>query len=151
MNLWRISNHVTLSGEGGMRASARWHSRGRPIVYLAESPAGAMLETLVHLNGRRDKVPRTYTLLAIVVSGAVSIERMTVSTNADWKDDLQWSRNQGDEWLVSGRTALLEVPSVILPRSRNFLLNPLHADAHLIHVEEAINDIYDKRLFLGPG
>ena len=87
MNLWRISNHVTLSGEGGMRASARWHSRGRPIVYLAESPAGAMLETLVHLQGRRDRLPRTYTLLAIVAPDIVSIERI-ISTDTAWKKNL---------------------------------------------------------------
>ena len=148
MNLWRISNHVSLSGEGGMRASARWHSRGRPVVYLAESPAGAMLETLVHLKGRRDKLPRTYTLLAIVAPETMSTERRVIPANAEWKNDLSWSREQGDEWLGSGRTALLEVPSVILPRSRNFLLNPLHADAKLIHVEETITDFYDERLFL---
>lgn len=148
MNLWRISNHVSLSGEGGMRASARWHSRGRSIVYLAESPAGAMLETLVHLKGRRDKLPRTYTLLAIFAPDTISIERPIIPTAAAWKEDLQWSREQGDEWLKSGRTALLQVPSVILPRSRNFLLNPLHTDANLIHVEEAISDLYDERLFL---
>ena len=148
MNLWRISNHVTLSGEGGMRASARWHSRGRPVVYLAESPAGAMLEVLVRLKGRRDKLPRTYTLLAIVAPEAVTTERMVIPANAEWKNDLSWSREQGDEWLQSERTALLEVPSVLLPRSRNFLLNPLHANANLIYVEEVINDSYDERLFL---
>ena len=150
MNLWRISNHVSLSGEGGMRASARWHSRGRPIVYLAESPAGAMLEALVHLKGRRDKLPLTYTLLAILAPDTVSIERTMIPTAA-WKKDLEWSRQQGDEWLQSGRTAILEVPSVILPRSRNFLLNPLHADATSIHVEEVIRDLYDERLFLGAS
>ena len=131
-----------------MRASGRWHSRGRPIVYLAESPAGAMLETLVHLKGRRDKMPRTYTLLAIVVPEAVSIERMVIPANAEWKNDLSWSREQGDAWLENGRTALLAVPSVILPRSSNFLLNPLQADANLVHVEETINDVYDERLLL---
>ncbi len=148
MNLWRISNHISLSGEGGMRASARWHSRGRPVVYLAESPAGAMLEVLVHLKGRRDKLPLTYTLLALLAPDTISIEQTMMPPDAAWKKDLEWSREQGDEWLRSGRTALLEVPSVILPRSRNFLLNPLHTDAHLIHVEEAITDLYDERLFL---
>ena len=93
-------------------------------------------------------MPRTYTLLAIVVPEAVSIERMVIPANAEWKNDLSWSREQGDAWLESGRTALLAVPSVILPRSSNFLLNPLQADANLVHVEETINDVYDERLLL---
>lgn len=148
MNLWRISNYATLSGEGGMRSSGRWHSRGRPVVYLAESPAGAMLEALVHIKGRQDKMPLNYTLLAIAAPDSISVERLSVSTNSDWKKDLQWSRGRGDEWLESGRTAILRIPSVLLPRSSNFLLNPLHAGAKLVHVEETISDLYDERLFL---
>ena len=42
MILWRISRHRDLSGEGGLRAAGRWHEAGRPVVYLAESPAAAM-------------------------------------------------------------------------------------------------------------
>ncbi|MGB9409097.1 MAG: RES family NAD+ phosphorylase, partial [Terracidiphilus sp.] len=48
--LWRISNYVDLSGEGGLTASARWHTKGKPVVYLADSPAGAMLERIVHMT-----------------------------------------------------------------------------------------------------
>src|SRR2546429_6312150 len=37
MILWRISNHTTLDGRGGLYASGRWHTEGRPIVYLSEN------------------------------------------------------------------------------------------------------------------
>ena len=50
MLLWRISNHLSLAGEGGLRASGRWYSRGRRIVYCAQSPAAALLEILVHFE-----------------------------------------------------------------------------------------------------
>ncbi|MGH7819352.1 MAG: RES family NAD+ phosphorylase, partial [Candidatus Binatia bacterium] len=46
MTLWRISNHSELKGIGGLRASGRWHTAGRPIVYLAEHPALCLLEVL---------------------------------------------------------------------------------------------------------
>jgi RES domain-containing protein len=136
MTLWRISNHTDLSGEGGMRASGRWHSRGRPIVYLTESSAGAMLETLVHLKGRRDKIPRTYTLLQLEVPDTVAIEMLPIPTTENWKEDLQWS------------TAMLEVPSVVMIRTTNYLFNPRHADADSIQVKEIINASYDERLFV---
>jgi RES domain-containing protein len=148
MTLWRISNHTDLSGEGGMRASGRWHSRGRPIVYLTESSAGAMLETLVHLKGRRDKIPRTYTLLQLEVPDTVAIEMVPIPTTENWKEDLQWSRKQGDEWLASGRTAMLEIPSVVMIRTTNYVFNPRHADADSIQVKEIINASYDERLFV---
>lgn len=42
----------------------------------------------------------------------------------------------GDQWLAGGATALLAVPSVIVPEETNVLLNPRHADA--IHLTAQI-------------
>src|SRR5258708_24818254 len=63
--LWRISEHSDLSGEGGLRASARWHTRGKPIVYLGDSPSSCMVERLVHLFDTEGALPETYNLLEI--------------------------------------------------------------------------------------
>ncbi|MFL6462844.1 MAG: RES domain-containing protein, partial [Bryobacteraceae bacterium] len=48
--LWRISNHADLAGIGGLRCSARWHSQGHRVVYLAWSPSAALIEAMVHLE-----------------------------------------------------------------------------------------------------
>lgn len=34
----------------------------------------------------------------------------------------------GDRWLEAGRSAVLRVPSVIVPTEWNYLLDPMHAD-----------------------
>jgi hypothetical protein len=65
MGVWRISNHATLDGAGGLRASARWHTKGRRILYCATSPAGALLEILVHHELRLADLPATYRLIRI--------------------------------------------------------------------------------------
>ena len=63
MKVWRISNHGDLSGRGGLRAAGRWHCAGRPIVYLAEHPASALLEVLVHFDiGDVSALPVAYQL-----------------------------------------------------------------------------------------
>lgn len=69
MELWRISNYADLSGAGGLQAAGRWHTRGKRIVYLADHPASALLEMLVHMD--RELIPATYRLLRIVVSETV--------------------------------------------------------------------------------
>jgi RES domain-containing protein len=61
MVLWRISRHRDLDGLGGLRAPGGWHERGLPVVYLAETPAGALLEVCVHTAA--NDVPPSYTLL----------------------------------------------------------------------------------------
>ena len=78
-SLWRISEFRDLSGEGGRIASARWHTRGRPVVYLAETPAGAMLERIVHLLDRDEGgiLPRTYQLLRISVPDEAAIKPLS--------------------------------------------------------------------------
>jgi RES domain-containing protein len=57
MVLWRISRHRDLDGLGRLRASGRWHERGLPVVYFAESPAGALLEVFVQ-TAANDIPPR---------------------------------------------------------------------------------------------
>jgi RES domain-containing protein len=145
MEVWRISNYVDLSGSGGVRAGGRWHSRGKPIVYLADHPASAVLEMLVHMD--RDLLPATYRLLRVTVPEAVIGEIVGAEAlPADWREHPAVTRGIGDRWLDGASSALLQVPSVIVPRARNFLLNPAHPDAANIAVVEVIHAPFDPRL-----
>jgi len=135
MFLWRISNHPTLNGGGGLETSARWHTQGRPIVYLAESVAGALLEVLVHLELNPVRLPKAYRLLKVEVPPDVSAR--TVSTSdlvQDWVNDETATRTVGDEWLASKSTALLRVPSAVIPQTFNVLLNPEHNQAQRLRI-----------------
>ena len=73
MDLWRIDKYVSLDGEGGRHYSARWHTAGSPIVYLAASPPGALIEVLVHLEIKEATVPPSYTLLRVSVPDKLHI------------------------------------------------------------------------------
>jgi RES domain-containing protein len=146
MKLWRISNRVSLGGEGGLRYTARWHSAGSPIVYLAESPAGAMLEVLVHLELDEDSLPGQYKLLQIEVPANVTIDTVEPPSDADWRTNLDLSRRLGDEWLRSRSSVLARVPSAVLSHTWNVLLNPLHSEANRLSVIETTSAAFDPRL-----
>jgi len=148
--LWRISNHETLDGRGGLLASARWHTRGRPIVYLAATPAGALVEALVHLELKPDQLPKSYQLMK--AEAPDDLPKMHFSAlSEDWRHNETASRTLGDEWLGQNQTALLEVPSAILPETFNLLLNPLHPDAARVRVLWHEAYPFDERLFKGMG
>jgi RES domain-containing protein len=145
MEVWRISNYADLSGSGGVRAAGRWHSRGKRIVYLADHPASAVLEMLVHMD--RDLLPATYRLLRIIVPETIAAEMVGAEAlSADWRAHLAVTRELGDRWLDRASSALLQVPSVIVPAARNFLLNPAHPDAAGFAVAEVIDAPFDPRL-----
>ena len=144
--LWRISNYRSLTGEGGLRFSARWHTAGRPIVYLAASAAGAMVEVLVHLELQEDELPSSYTLLGIEAPKDLATAEIRIGGREDWKANLGMTRRLGDEWLEGGKTALARVPSAILPNTFNYLLNPLHRDAKQVRIATATQARFDPRL-----
>jgi RES domain-containing protein len=147
MELWRISNYADLKGIGGLRASGRWHFAGQPVVYLAEHPASALLEILVHQQlSHSEYVPDSYQLLRIKVPDELAIaELQEADTPENWRADMQWTQSAGTEWLAGGATALLKVPSAILPAT-NFLLNPAHPDAARLEIAEVLQVSHDRRI-----
>ena len=148
MRLCRISNYADLSGEGGRRFPARWHNAGRPIVYCAEHPAGALTEHLVHLDW--DLLPDRFQLLTIDVEDGVALDEIAADTLPDgWRNDLAATRAKGDAWLASGTTLLCRVPSVILPDTYNVLVNPAHPDMARTKIVNRQSVPLDSRL--GPN
>lgn len=145
--LWRISNYPDLSGEGGRITTGRWHTRGRPVVYLSDSPANGMLERIVHLQDGSGKLPQFYDLMRIVAAGPIEVRELLPLAHITWKEDVELSRRLGDAWLASPETPLARVPSAIVPHTWNYLLNPLHPDAGKVQIAEVVRERFDIRLF----
>ena len=147
MFLWRISNHSTLEGRGGLHASARWHTEGRPIVYFAESPAGALVEHLVHLELNPASLPKFYRLLKAEAPDGLFVAHVSVADlPSNWTTHPITTRTNGDEWLASKTSLLLRVPSAILPETFNILMNPEHMDSSRVKVLWHAEHPWDARL-----
>ncbi|MHB1698906.1 MAG: RES family NAD+ phosphorylase [Acidobacteriaceae bacterium] len=144
MVLWRISRHSDLSGAGGLRAPGRWHEAGQPIIYLASTPASALLEVCVHTAA--NDAPPEFTLLRIEGPDVAFPSVNIAGLPPDWPMKLEASRSLGTAWLRAGETLLLQVPSAIVPQTENFLFNPLHPDASKFRVAEALSYPFDTRI-----
>jgi RES domain-containing protein len=145
--LWRISNHSSLAGDGALRASGRWHTRGRRVVYCAESPAAALLEILVHFEIEIRDLPARYRLLKIEAPDRLQVQRVAAEDlPGDWPERPEVTRAIGDAWLANAPTALLIVPSAVVPETSNVLLNPLHRDANRVVIIRASEHAIDLRL-----
>ena len=110
------------SGNGGLYASARWHSAGHPIVYTAQSLSLAALEILVRLKQTNDIQP----FFAYSAEIPASLILKPDSFPARWKHRLAVSRAFGDAWLEAKITPAMLVPTIITPGEWNVLINPLH-------------------------
>ncbi|MDZ7925529.1 MAG: RES family NAD+ phosphorylase [Marinagarivorans sp.] len=150
MHLWRISNYADLHGVGGTKAAGRWHNRGAPIVYLAEHPALALLEVIVHFSCAAAQLPKNYQLLDIEYGADTNlftgIAQLAPSALDDvWQNNVELTRSIGDQWLQSGSSLLLKVPSAILPRSYNYLFNPKHSLAGQAKIIDCLRYPFDQR------
>ena len=117
-------------------------------MYLSSTPASALLEILVHLEIEDGHLPRFYKLLEIQVPDDVGIEKLEnwAKLPKGWTRKQEITRALGDQWLERNSAALLQVPSALVPRTSNFLLNPLHPDAAKIQVASISRQGLDRRL-----
>ncbi|QDY99152.1 RES family NAD+ phosphorylase [Nitratireductor mangrovi] len=143
MRAWRISNYADLSGQGGRAVSGRWHVKGRPIIYCADHPSTSLLEILVHAS--RETVPDGYQLIDIDVPDDIHV--IDVELPAGWERDLAVSQRVGSQFLEARKSAVLRVPSAIMPKAANLLINPLHPSARLISIVGTWRYPFDSRLF----
>lgn len=130
MIVWRFSRHASLDGRGGLLASARWHTRGREILYCAPNPATAVLEILVHSEGREFAALSRHSFIKLEIPDDVPRDAIDEShLPTDWSRRVSVTRAWGDRWLREGEAAVLAVRSVLVPETYNLILNPRHADA----------------------
>jgi RES domain-containing protein len=152
--LWRIAVEAPayaandLSGTGARTTGGRWNSKGTPVVYCATNIALATLETVHYL--RSGGLPFNRFLVRIDVPDAVWDARQVLDPLPGGWDAIPAglaARTGGDAWIAAGVSALLLVPSVIVPDEYNVLINPRHADAAAIKATTLKRWIYDPRLF----
>jgi len=130
-----------------MRTSGRWHTRGRRVVYCSESPAAALLEILVHFEIDVRDLPTRYRLLKLRAPDTLVVEDLLAADlPADWLEQADRTHAIGDRWLQAGRSALLRVPSAVVPETFNLLLNPGHAHAGQLEVVQVSEHAIDPRL-----
>ena len=149
MRAFRVADRrfPLFDGTGARIVGGRWNSPGRPLIYAAESFAGAVLEVLVHANLGR--VPRTHAGITITIPETIRIERVRGEDLAGWDAEGQRvSRDFGNRWLEEERSCVLLVPSLVTRgREHNVLINPDHGDFGQIIASEPEGLQWDGRLF----
>lgn len=147
---WRITKKkhaaTAFTGVGAKENGGRWNNPGTAVVYCAGSTSLAILEMLVHLE--------SHDLLGSYVTFEVAFDESLVE-RVDVKSlPRSWRRSPapgplqrlGDEWVAGGRSAVLRLPSAIVPTEWNYLLNPAHPDFSKISVGPKRPIQFDARL-----
>lgn len=115
-------------------------------MYASASLALAAIETFVHLG--EDAVHIRFVYFRIDIPDAVTLERCRrLPTRWRAEPPEEPSMRYGSAWVRRGRTAVLEVPSVIVPSEKNYLLNPDHPNFARLRVGRPTRFVVDPRLW----
>jgi RES domain-containing protein len=146
---WRVAKkrHPVYDGTGAFLQGGRWNSPGRPVIYAADSFAGAILEILAHALRPRT-LPGAHHAVRIEISDDL-IETLDSADLPGWDEkDSAEALRYGDSWLAEQRSPVLVVPAVpSRPVGRLLVINPLHPDAGRIGVSAPFDVPWDERLF----
>ena len=153
--VWRIATDTKdyeaddLSGAGARVTGGRWNDKGVAMVYSSSSRALACLETIVHLNA--GGLPLNRYLVQIDIPAPVWAVAKVETTNSlpvgwDAEPCGRASSAFGSAWTAAKSSALLLIPSMIVPEEINVLINPTHPDAAGITARKIRKWLYDPRL-----
>jgi len=150
IKLFRIatSEHISdISGTGARIYGGRWNQQGYPVVYASGSCSLAALEFLVHVP--MALAPEDLSILEINITKKVEIESVNESQlPLNWRDypAPEQLANIGMKWLKSKSSLLLELPSAVVNKEVNVLINPLHEDIKNVGLVAIEKFSFDPRL-----
>ena len=133
MNVWRIEKQKRLasatSGEGARITGGRWNSPGIAALYASEHLSLAVLEILVHAPKPEQRlVARAVSALTIPDALIEVVPPKFIPERFGPLTAYPLTQAIGDEWLKGRRSVALLVPTAIVPRENNLVLNPAHPD-----------------------
>ena len=149
MEVFRISmaehaGRLTASGSPN-----RWNKRGQYVIYTGSSRALSTLELVVH---QAYIIPSaSYKILVISFPDDKSLIK-EISFNVlpeNWRTLAAYPLLQelGASWYESNETLVLKVPSVIIPKEFNYIINTKHPDFdRMVHLVRREDFFWDERL-----
>ncbi|CAK0780918.1 Prs ADP-ribosylating toxin [Gammaproteobacteria bacterium] len=131
--VWRIATDTPtytandLTGAGAKATGGRWNSKGNAVLYCAGTIALANLETVVHLGA--SGLPLNRYLVRIDIPDAVwaarrELTHVTAPVGWDVLPPGRVSIEYGDTWLAGLDSAVLCVPSIVVPENGTSLSIP---------------------------
>jgi RES domain-containing protein len=150
LRVWRLCSraHAAFDGDGARRAGGRWNERGTALVYASATLSLAAQELFVHLDPA--ELPKDFVAVSADIPDSVRIKILGATALPK-----NWRRYPAPEslaaigtaWARSLETAVLEIPSAVIPQERNYLLNPAHTDFVKIRPNRPEPFAFDPRMW----
>lgn len=149
MQVYRIAKQKyikDLTGIGAKTVGGRWNPKGVAVLYTSTTAALSALEVLAHLPAAY--FPDDMAIASIEVPDTLITEIDPSKLPDNWNKipvpvEVQ---NFGMQWIIEEKYLGLMVPSIIIPKEKNLLINPLHPKFNKVKLLSVEPFSFDTRL-----
>ena len=151
MLFWRICRRryaaEAATGEGAQRYGGRWNSRGVRVVYASTSLALAAVETFVNLEP--NLMPADLVSIEGEIPDSLPMGKLepAILPGRWYASRAESLQRFGDEWIRSGESVALLVPSAAIRGEWNVLLDPAHSAFSQVRFNSPQRFQFDFRMF----
>jgi RES domain-containing protein len=151
---WRIVRKKRLvdafSGEGARLGGGRWNHVGTPVVYVSATLSLAALELFIHFTRKDIKMSKSLLAIPVEIPDALRVMEILVKDlKPGWNSSPppDFTKDLGTEWVKEGVSAILSVPSALIPEEYNLVVNPKHKDFSRIIIRDPQPFALDDRVW----
>jgi RES domain-containing protein len=147
----RVRARDAFGGEGSRLFGGRWTPKGSPAVYCSQHLSLCVLE--LRVNQDQFLAREGYRYFTVTFPPALMESLSLKDAPRGWDRPrissirLTAAQRFGKKGLKKKRSAVLRVPSAVLPQEYNYILNPLHSDFASIKIGTAMPIRLDSRLW----
>lgn len=133
-----------LSGQGASIYGGRWNPIGTKALYTSQYISLCILEMLVRTDKKIN--PPRYQLVTLEFPKRNIATIQPSQIKPGWKQYIEYTQSIGEDFLKKNKSLTLQVPSAIVERENNYLINPLHKDFNRVKIISIEALGLDKRL-----
>jgi RES domain-containing protein len=132
-----------ITGQGAKLYGGRWNPIDFAMLYASSHISLAALEIIVHFESR--KFYQKYMLLDLQLPETEDVKILNITKlKNNWEQDMAYTQSIGKDFLNSD-LFIMQVPSIVVSREHNFLINPNHALFKKVKINSKALFNWDKR------
>jgi len=148
MEVFKICSEKYSHSLNASGAPNRWNKKDEFVIYTSSSRSLSTLETVVHRSAIN--ISRPYKILTIEINDDTLVKEILIQDLPDnWMTIEAYIELQeiGSKWYNSLESLVLKVPSSIIPKEYNYIINTKHPLFTTNSMLQSADDFaWDKRL-----
>ena len=151
MEVFRIVQEKYAEDLGTSGKPNRWNIDGQKVIYAGSSRSLSTLEMVVHHSSIKPTVNYKVVIISIADDDHLFRQIHVNDLPGNWRSVSAYSKLQaiGSNWIKAKETLVLKVPSAVIPKEYNYVINKYHPSfKNNVKNVRAEDYFWDKRIII---